>query len=272
MDLVQNESQVVENILRFNSYAHSPDVADINFFGDLLRRGHQFAYMRHRGQFLFCPSRFVGYVGNTRSLHVGYPFKTGLDTTPAISQALQQQLNDSDSNAEVAFIALCERLELEVPKRPLRRGSTTEVRPRAYWFIAGNYDSSDLPDPLIADTLFPEETYRDELFVVGSVMEILVNRYERDPGARKTCLKHFGGASCQICKLDLGQKYGELGNGFIHVHHLLPETLRQEGYEIDPKTELLPVCPNCHAMLHYGAPKDRPRTPDELRKRMAQGK
>ncbi|HSS63378.1 MAG TPA: HNH endonuclease, partial [Gammaproteobacteria bacterium] len=39
--------------------------------------------------------------------------------------------------------------------------------------------------------------------------------------------------------------------------HTLPE-----GYEVNPKSDLCPVCPNCHAMLHRRNP---PYTVDELR-------
>ena len=48
--------------------------------------------------------------------------------------------------------------------------------------------------------------------------------------------------------------YGELGSGFIHVHHTTPVSQLTPGYIIDPLTDLVPVCPNCHAMLHKENP------------------
>jgi 5-methylcytosine-specific restriction protein A len=44
--------------------------------------------------------------------------------------------------------------------------------------------------------------------------------------------------------------YGELGKNFIHVHHVIEISTIKKEYEIDYKTDLMPVCPNCHAMLH----------------------
>jgi 5-methylcytosine-specific restriction protein A len=44
--------------------------------------------------------------------------------------------------------------------------------------------------------------------------------------------------------------YGDIGKGFIHVHHLKPVSQIGETYEVDPINDLRPVCPNCHAMLH----------------------
>ena len=66
-----------------------------------------------------------------------------------------------------------------------------------------------------------------------------------------------------MCGFNFEQTYGEIGEGYIHVHHIKPLSEIQEGYEVDPINDLLPVCPNCHAMLHKKTP---PYTPKELRK------
>lgn len=76
-----------------------------------------------------------------------------------------------------------------------------------------------------------------------------MNVYERNPIARKKCLEHYG-VHCQICKFNFEKVYGEVGRNFIHVHHIKPLHTIQQDYEVDPKMDLIPVCPNCHAMLH----------------------
>ena len=48
--------------------------------------------------------------------------------------------------------------------------------------------------------------------------------------------------------------YGDMGDGFIHVHHLKDLATIGEEYEVDPIEDLRPVCPNCHAMLHRTVP------------------
>jgi 5-methylcytosine-specific restriction protein A len=40
--------------------------------------------------------------------------------------------------------------------------------------------------------------------------------------------------------------------------------------DVDPQKDLLPVCPNCHAMLHWKRGND-PRTVEELMKIMQKG-
>ncbi len=103
----------------------------------------------------------------------------------------------------------------------------------------------------------------------GAVSRVLVNRYERDPGARRMCIAAHG-ARCIICLLDLGQVYPDIGDDFIIVHHLVPISTIRLSYRLDPVKDLIPVCPNCHAMLHRRTPE--PYTPDELRAALRRGR
>ncbi len=63
------------------------------------------------------------------------------------------------------------------------------------------------------------------------------------------CIKHYG-AVCIVCDFSFEQVYGDLGAGFIHVHHLTPLSDIGREYQVNPIKDLRPVCPNCHAMLH----------------------
>lgn len=83
---------------------------------------------------------------------------------------------------------------------------------------------------------------------------------ERNPKARRDCLKHYG-PTCAVCSLAFTDRYGALGAGFMHVHHLTMVSSLPEETEIDPVADLRPVCPNCHAMLHRRKP---PLSIDEL--------
>lgn len=83
----------------------------------------------------------------------------------------------------------------------------------------------------------------------GHLLKCYVNRYERDRSARDECIEEKG-CFCQVCGLDFSRMYGDLGNDYIHVHHLIPLHTIKKGYRVNPKKDLIPVCPNCHAMLH----------------------
>ncbi len=85
----------------------------------------------------------------------------------------------------------------------------------------------------------------------GARRSISVNAYERNPDARAKCIEHHG-AKCTICGFDFAATFGEEFLGFIHVHHIVPLAKVRARYKIDPIKDLLPVCPNCHAVIHYG--------------------
>ena len=106
---------------------------------------------------------------------------------------------------------------------------------------------------LFYDQYFEEKIENDEKFKEGLTKQITVNIYERNPIARAKCIEHFG-AICKVCDFDFEQKYGVIGKGFIHVHHIVDISLIKEEYEVDFTKDLIPVCPNCHAMMHKRKP------------------
>ncbi|KAA9327229.1 EVE domain-containing protein [Hymenobacter busanensis] len=99
----------------------------------------------------------------------------------------------------------------------------------------------------------------------GAAIETVQTRYERNTYARNLCLEHYGYA-CAACEFDFEKTYGSLGHKFIHVHHRTMISTAGQPYQVDPVKDLVPVCPNCHAMLHRQNP---PLTVDELKHRMA---
>jgi 5-methylcytosine-specific restriction protein A len=101
--------------------------------------------------------------------------------------------------------------------------------------------------------LSPEEISDNNAHYEGGVQQVTVNAYERNTKARKSCVEYYG-VSCFVCGFDFSKVYGELGDGFIHVHHLRPLSEIKQQYRVDPINDLRPVCPNCHAMIHRRTP------------------
>ena len=87
----------------------------------------------------------------------------------------------------------------------------------------------------------------------GTPRQVTGIAYERNPEARRRCIDHHG-CVCSVCGFDFERFYGEVGEGFIHVHHLLPLSDVRQEHEVDPVKDLRPVCANCHAMLHREKP------------------
>jgi predicted HNH restriction endonuclease len=97
----------------------------------------------------------------------------------------------------------------------------------------------------------PGELTAGQPFVEGAARQVLVNRYERDPAARRACVAHYG-AACVVCGFNFSAVYGSTADGFIHVHHLKPLGEIATSYVVDPIVDLRPVCPNCHSVIHLG--------------------
>ncbi len=83
----------------------------------------------------------------------------------------------------------------------------------------------------------------------GKKIAFYTTKYERSKLNRDLALK-IHGYSCCICSINFKEKYGELGEGFIHIHHVKPLYSLEQEVVIDPRQDLVPVCPNCHAMIH----------------------
>lgn len=108
----------------------------------------------------------------------------------------------------------------------------------------------------------PEEEI-DTVLTEGASKTVSVNIYERNPIARRACIEHYG-TTCQICSTNLGAVYGQIGQDFIHVHHKIELSQIGENYQVNPVADLIPVCPNCHAMLHRRKPAYGPEELKEL--------
>ena len=101
-----------------------------------------------------------------------------------------------------------------------------------------------------------------------ALRQIAVNRFECDPDGVQRCVA-FHGTSCAACGLSMEHMYGPAGAAFVQVHHVVPPSALGPGYTLDPVSDLVPMCPNCHAMAHRGVPA--PYTPAELRQMLAGG-
>lgn len=98
-----------------------------------------------------------------------------------------------------------------------------------------------------------EETEEMPGYPEGSVTTAQVNRYERDRRNRAAAISIHGSA-CKACGLDMAKQYGTVASGFIEIHHIVPVSEIGLDYQIDPGKDLVPLCPNCHAIVHRRNP------------------
>lgn len=109
----------------------------------------------------------------------------------------------------------------------------------------------------IEDDILPDSEGLPE----GTVVRVEMNRYERDRRNRAAALA-IHGYRCKVCNLRMDERYGEAAAGLVEVHHVTPVSNLGPDYIIDPRNDLVPLCPNCHSVVHRRIP---PFSIDEVR-------
>ncbi len=174
---------------------------------------------------------------------------------------MQVNGNDVDPAQPETWPSEWKRLALVMEKSPLAVNTEDKEdteKALIHWggrFLAAILALTPLEDIAIEDPANPDGLPE------GAMSRIEVNKYERNRFNRAACIEIYGDI-CSACGFDFGKVYGALGRGYIHVHHITPVSEMVEGYRVNPAKDLIPVCANCHAMLHRHTP---PYSVEELK-------
>ncbi len=116
-------------------------------------------------------------------------------------------------------------------------------------------ESIDLPKRVSVKKalLFDEEAVINE----GKEKTVQQKIYVRSAKLRNAAIAYYSQHErivCQVCSFDFESTYGDLGKGFIEIHHLKPVyTYEEDDVEQVVREAIkntIPVCSNCHRMLH----------------------
>lgn len=233
MRTIENIDELKDNLETFENYLRKGTKDEINLVKGYIARGKCFVSYKIDNQFIFFPSRFVGYYDNSLEKHSNNLTKDGRKTNPAINKIAERKLSENDI-LEEKYKEYCESLGI-IPKNNKRK----------YWsFKFGNND-------------FEENINTNEVFPEGKIVERKHIARERNSelieNAKRIFNEKHGKLYCQICNFDFEAKYGELGKDYIEAHHTIPVSEMEEGHKttID---EIVLVCSNCHKMLHRKRP------------------
>lgn len=83
----------------------------------------------------------------------------------------------------------------------------------------------------------------------GKLSYFYSKKYERNSKNRIDAIK-IHGIRCLCCGFDFEKTYGKRGAGYIEIHHKTPLCSLNEEVVINPSEDLVPVCSNCHRMIH----------------------
>lgn len=100
----------------------------------------------------------------------------------------------------------------------------------------------------VSPTQQPDVEEEEKKRIEGRLTEAKVLRRQRNRQARQQCLE-ASGYKCYICGFDFEKTYGEIGKGFLEVHHTKPLAAYDDEHAV-PQSELCALCSNCHSMVH----------------------
>ena len=136
-------------------------------------------------------------------------------------------------------------LESKAFKELFKKKRSSDDKPKAT-------DTAEPAKPLASP--FREETEGERKHIVKE-MDVV----RRNPQLRQQCIDRYG-YQCQCCGMNFAELYGEeLGANFIEVHHLKPiSTYEEDGIPENFLENLVPLCSNCHSMIHHIKDSEHP--------------
>lgn len=222
---IKNLEELKSNLEKIESYLNSEATNDdFNEITGYISRGHNFVSYMVNGEYHFAPSRFVGYKNNSLAQQIYYRergmINGGSTDTRLSSKSLLGEPVTSEKFDKL-YKLYCKGL-----------GVKSYQGEKEYW--------------ILKEEFFLEAT---EPYEEGDVLLRVHKQRERNQKARQRCID-IKGSRCSVCDIDFSEDYGELGSGYIQVHHINPIATKIGKYIVDPENDLEPVCANCHAMLH----------------------
>ena len=78
----------------------------------------------------------------------------------------------------------------------------------------------------------------------------------RNKKLREVCIKHYrslhgGRLVCECCGFEFARAY-DIEEDYIEVHHRTPFSQTEGEHPVDATKDLVPLCANCHRMIHHG--------------------
>lgn len=173
-----------------------------------------------------------------------------------LSEELDQEVEIFNISTELEFNQIMLLINEDNPKTFNRYNTGNNMYSIGMRYYGEFLDFYALQHKKGIDNLTEVLEYEIE-YIEGARGLLTLNRYERDLNARKKCLEYHGFV-CKICGFDSEKIYGKQFEGKIHVHHIVPLNEIGIEYMVDPIRDLIPVCPNCHMILHSRKPAFTP--------------
>lgn len=226
------------------------------------KRFSQFYHWYYFPQYnLFAPSKFLGYKGTTSINYKGEG--TGTETTQILKKYFRKIARDIGEFQVYKtklenFADLCHR-RINIKTFT---GTGGIYLPKTEYLEKEIKVTFELCKSVASDLKSQDkENYYSPSFE-GAKKEKLISYYERNPIIRARAIAYHG-VTCCVCGFNFERFYGKRGRNYIEVHHVIPISKFNKEIEVDPKSDMVVLCSNCHRMIHREV--NHPLTIEELR-------
>ena len=119
--------------------------------------------------------------------------------------------------------------------------------------------------PILNNTNKDEFELENIEYKEGKVQVKYGIKFERNHYLRQKAIE-IHGTSCKVCGFNFEKMYGNTGKNIIEIDHLKPMYTIRKKISVNPETDLIPLCSNCHKMIHRK--KAKPLTLEELKSKI----
>lgn len=140
---------------------------------------------------------------------------------------------------------------IQQDQRSIRAGHDIS-NPDAFFFTVDSPTGRNLVSVMVENMEDAKnETYDDKICgeLEGVRHYMVTSRFERSGHNRLKAIS-LHGYKCQVCGFDFAETYGDLGRNYIEVHHVNPLAEQNGEHIVNPETDLVCLCANCHRMVH----------------------
>jgi predicted HNH restriction endonuclease len=248
MDLVSTKEEIINNLLQFDKYLRYGTDEEKEFICDLIGGGRNFIAYQIDGEFKFIPSRYTGYLNNTKNKHYKNRSKHGTQTTEKITKILGCE-PFTDEELESEYLLLTSKLDIKPHKRD-----------RKYWMLdlqevdflnnSSPSEESDFEKEIVKSIKDNPVLRKNRLNLASKIPEkiqITTAGFKRNPDVVAEVLLRANGV-CEKCNKNAPFIRKKDNTLYLEVHHKI---MLSDGGE-DSVKNAIAICPNCHRELHFG--------------------
>jgi predicted HNH restriction endonuclease len=248
MGLISTKEEIRDNIERFEKYLRGTD-KEKKFAYDLIYKGSNFVVCRIDDEFMFAPSRYVGYANNTKNKHDKNKTKHGTKTTKEITKIIDHNKPLSNKKIESKYLAFIGKLDIK-PFDKIRKYWMLDLQEVDFLNNSSPSEESDFEKEIeksIKDNPVLRKNRLDKASKIPKKIQITVAGFKRNPDVMAEVLLRANGI-CEKCNKNAPFIRKKDNTPYLEVHHKI---MLSDGGK-DSVKNAIAICPNCHRELHFG--------------------